>query len=90
MLARFRDHTLALFAKHGMTQIGYWTRTDEGTSQLIYILAHQNKDAGVESFKSFRADPAWIDAKKISEANGSLTDKVESVYMASLDFSAIR
>ncbi len=90
LLSRFRDHTLALFAKHGMTQIGYWMRTDEGTSQLIYLLAHQSKDTGAESFKSFRADPAWIDAKKISEANGSLTDKVESVYMAPLDFSAIK
>ena len=90
LLARFRDHTAALFSKHGMTQVGYWTRTDEGTSQLIYILAHSSKDAAVESFKNFRADPAWIEAKKASETNGSLTEKVESVFMAPLDFSAIK
>jgi len=90
LLARFRDHTLALFTKHAMTHIGYWTRTGEGTNQLIYILAHQSKDAAAESFQNFRADPAWIEAKKTSEANGSLTDKVESVFMAPLDFSAIK
>jgi hypothetical protein len=90
LLARFRDHTLALFTKHGMTHIGYWTRTYEGSSQLIYILAHQSKDAAAESWKNFRADPAWTEAKKASEVNGSLTDKVESVFMASLDFSPIK
>lgn len=90
LLTRFRDHTLALFTKHAITHIGYWTRTDEGASQLIYILAHQSKDAAAESFKNFRTDPAWIEAKKASEANGSLTDKVESVFMAPLDFSAIK
>jgi len=90
LLARFRDHTLALFKKHGMTQIGYWTRTGEGANQLVYILAHKSKDAAAESFKNFRADPAWTEAKKTSEANGSLTDKVESVFMAPLDFSAIK
>ena len=90
LLARFRDHTLALFTKHGMTHIGYWTRTDEGSSQLIYILAHQSKDAATESWKNFRADPAWTEAKKASEVKGSLTDKVESVFMAPLDFSPIK
>lgn len=90
LLARFRDHTLALFKKHGMTHIGYWTRTGEGANQLIYILAHQSKDAAAESFKNFRVDPAWIEAKKTSEANGSLTDKVESVFMAPLDYSPIK
>jgi len=90
LLARFRDHTLALFTKHGMTHIGYWTRTDEGPSQLIYILAHQSKDAAAKSFESFRADPAWIEAKKDSETNGSLTEKVESVFMTPVDFSPIK
>jgi len=23
--ARFRDHTLKLFARHGITNVGYWT-----------------------------------------------------------------
>jgi hypothetical protein len=84
---RFREHTVALFKKHGMTQFGYWTRTDEGANQLIYILAHASKEAGAESFKNFRADPAWIEAKKASEVNGSLTDKVEPLFMTPLEFS---
>ena len=91
--ARFRDHTLALFKKHGMTNFGYWTPTDKdkGAGEtLIYILAHKSKEAGEASFTAFRADPDWVAAKKKSEENGSLTTKVESVYMAPTDYSPTR
>lgn len=90
LLTRFRDHTTALFAKHGMTQVGYWTRTGDGTEQLVYILAHAGKEAAAASFKAFREDPAWVEAKKASEVDGSLTSKVESVFMAPTDFSPIK
>lgn len=88
--ARFRDHTLALFKKHGMTNFGYWVPLDKekgAEDTLIYILAHKSKEAGDASFAAFRADPDWISAKKASEANGSLTTKVESVFMAPTDYS---
>jgi len=90
LLTRFRDHTCALFARHGMTQVGYWTRVGGDSEQLVYILAHDGKEAGEASFKAFRADPAWVEAKKASEVNGTLTEKVESVFMAPLEFSPIR
>jgi len=88
--ARFRDHTLTLFTKHGMTHVAYWTRTDEGSSQLIYLLAHQSKEAATESFANFSKDPEWDAAKKASEANGVLVEKVGSVFMQPLDFSPIK
>ena len=90
--SRFRDHTVGLFSKHGMTHIGYWTPTDE-PNKLIYILAHASKEAGLASFTAFRADPDWIKAKGESEKNGSLTvqpDGVKSIYMKPVDFSAIK
>ncbi|MDQ1256166.1 MAG: hypothetical protein QG656_762 [Candidatus Hydrogenedentes bacterium] len=90
LLARFRDHTLALFIKHGMTNIGYWTNTKPDSSQLVYILAHKSKEAATESFKNFRVDPAWLEAKKNSEVNGSLTTKVDSVFMTPLDYSPLK
>jgi len=95
--ARFRDHTMKLFSKHGMAHIGYWTPTDEkqgASDTLIYILAHRSKEAAEASFKSFRADPDWIAARKASEekAGGSLTapDGVKSVFMKATDYSPIK
>ncbi len=92
--ARFKDHTLALFSKHGMTSFGYWNldeKQPEADATLVYILAHKSKDAATESFKTFRADPDWIAAKEASEkaGGGSLTikDGVKSVFMAPTDYS---
>jgi hypothetical protein len=94
LLARFRDHTVALFTKHGMTNFGYWTPTEEkgGAGQkLIYLLAHASVEAGAKSFASFRADPEWVAVKKASEdrAGGSLTvpDGVKSELLAPTDYS---
>ena len=95
--ARFRDHTMALFTKHGMSHIGYWqpVDADKGAStKLIYILSHTSKDAGLASFTAFRADPDWIAAKAASEKDGPLTiegaDGVRSIYMKATDFSPIQ
>jgi hypothetical protein len=94
--ARFQNHTIGLFSKHGMTHIGYWRPTDEdkgSANQLIYILAHASQEAGKASFTAFRADPDWIKAKAESEKDGTLTvipDGVKSIYMRALDFSPIR
>ena len=92
LLARFRDHTTALFSKHGMAQLGYWVPTEkkDGAGEtLIYILAHKDRPAWSESFKAFRADPEWIKVKAESEKNGSLTveNGVHSVLMTPTDFS---
>lgn len=95
LLARFRDHTVKLFEKHGMTNFSYWTPTEkEGGADdtLIYILAHQSKEAGLKSFDEFRQDTDWQAARKASEekGGGSLTVSVESVYMTPTDFSPVK
>ncbi|MCB1227055.1 MAG: NIPSNAP family protein [Verrucomicrobiales bacterium] len=92
---RFRDHTCALFAKHGMTQVGYWDPMDaeDGAgSKLIYLLAHASEEAAKASFAAFREDPDWIAAKTASEADGSLTvpKGVQSVFLRPTDFSPLQ
>ena len=95
--ARFRDHTIALFAKHGMTNLFYWQLTadqKDAANTLVYLLAHASVDAAKASFDAFRADPAWVAAKKASEdkGGGSLTtpDGVKSVFLKATDYSPTR
>jgi hypothetical protein len=92
LLARFRNHTLKLFKKHGMTNIAYWTTIEKDGAQpkLVYILAHKSEEAGKASFEDFRKDLKWIKARDESEKNGKLTEKVESMYMTPTDFSTIK
>ena len=91
--SRFRDHTLALFAKHGITNLGYFhpTDADKGAANtLVYFLAYPNREAATASWAGFRGDATWTKARTESEKNGKLTDKVESIYLKPVDFSALK
>ena len=98
--ARFRDHTLKLFSKHGMTNLLYWTpnadqkgahNPPDPENTLIYLLAHTDEAARKASFDAFGKDPEWQTARKASEekAGGSLTAKggVQSVLLRPTDYS---
>jgi hypothetical protein len=89
LLARFRDHTIKLFDKHGMKSVAYWTPLDDPdrTNTLIYILHHPSREAATANWKSFQDDPEWKSVHEKSEANGKLVDKVDSTFMALTDFS---
>jgi hypothetical protein len=86
---RFREHTLKLFKKHGMENVGYWVPNDK-PDVLVYILAHASKEAADASWKAFREDPEWQKARTASEVNGPLVAKVESSWLRSTDYSPIR
>jgi hypothetical protein len=79
VLSRFRDHTLKLFKKHGMTNIAYFSTIDKDPTKqgkLLYLLAHSSEDAAKASFDNFRKDPNWIKVKEASEKDVKIVDKV--------------
>jgi hypothetical protein len=91
--SRFRDHTIRLFQKHGITSIGYWVPMDPPNSEntLIYILAHPSREAAKKNWDEFRADPDWQQAAKESEKDGKILSKSpESVFLTPADFSQIK
>jgi hypothetical protein len=90
--ARFRDHTTALFKKHGMEIVGFWSPSDpaEAEKTLVYILAYPSREAATKSWKEFQADPEWKKAKAESERDGKLVENVDSVFLNPTDYSPIR
>ncbi len=89
---RFRNHTMRLFAKHGMTNVGYWTPQDSARAHntLIYILAHASRDAARRNWQAFGSDPEWQKVRAASEANGKIVSKVESVFLNATDYSPMK
>ena len=87
--ARFRDHTMKLFEKHGMKNEMYWVPTDPKLKDntLIYVVSHASEDAAKKSWDAFRADPDWIKARDASEKDGKIVEKVTSVFMTLTDYS---
>ena len=92
IVARFRDHTRALFEKHGMVNIAYFQTVKDDASQpeLKYIIAHKDMDAAKKSWDAFRNDPVWKEVARESQVNGKIVEKVVSVYMTALPFSDIK
>jgi hypothetical protein len=90
--ARFRDHTITIFKKHGMKSVGYWIPQDgpEHANELIYIISHESRDAAKKNWDDFRADPEWQKVQKESEANGKLVAKVDSVFMDPTNYSMMK
>lgn len=90
--ARFRDHTMKLFEKHGMTNVVYMTPMDEAKKDntLVYLLAHDSRDAAKASFQAFGQDPQWKSARDASEADGKIVAKVESVFLVPTDYSPMK
>ncbi len=92
MHARFRDHVLRLFSKHGITNVGYFAPTDEPLSKntLIYILAFPSREAALKSWEEFRNDIEWQKVRQESEVNGKLVAKMESVFVEPTDYSPMK
>lgn len=84
---RFRDHTVKLFEKHGIQNIGYWTPIENTNNTLYYVLAYPSREAREKSWKDFLADPDWKAAYQASHANGVLVAKVQSYFMQPTDYS---
>jgi hypothetical protein len=90
LLARFRNHTVALFARHGIQSVAYWVPTDDGPLKgrtLFYILKYPSRAEAATMWKAFQSDPEWVKVRAASEANGKLVDHSDSTFLELTDFS---
>lgn len=88
LLKRFREHTCALFEKHGMVNIAYWLPVEaKDQDKLYYVLEHKSRAAAQASWKAFLDDPVWHAARDASELAGKIVIKVDSIFMEKTDYS---
>ena len=86
---RFRDHTIRIFEKHGIKSIGYWV-PEKQPDTLVYLVVHPSRKAADKAWAAFIADPEWQKVFRESQKSGSLTKKVERVYLNPTDFSPLK
>jgi len=88
---RFQNHTVKLFEKHGIKNIGYWTHeVGPSRNQLVYLVAYQDLNARAQAWKNFRADPEWIKAAAESEKDGLIVEDVENRILAPTPYSPLQ
>ena len=90
--ARFANHTIRLFERHGMTNIGYFVPQDDPLAEntLVYVLAHESREVAKASWAAFIADPEWQEAYQASISDGPIVDELESVFMDATDYSMMK
>ena len=90
--ARFRNHTMRIFDKHGMKSIAYFSPQDAPLSQntLIYVLEHPSRDEAKKHWAEFQADPEWQKVSAESQKDGRIVSKVDSVFMTATDYSPMK
>lgn len=83
---RFREHTLALFRRHGIKVIDFWQEAD-GEELICYLCAFSDRKARDEAFDAFGKDPDWQRTREESEKDGPIVAKIESLFLTRVPYS---
>jgi len=89
---RFREHTMRIFEKHGMSNVAYWVPQDSPAreSTLIYVISHASREQAKANWAAFIADPEWKKVSEDSQKDGKIVERIESVFMDATDYSPIK
>src|SRR5688572_31279865 len=90
--ARFRNNTMRIFQKHGITNVAYFRPEDSPLKEntLIYLIAHPSREAAKQNWAAFGKDPEWQKVAQESQVNGKIVAKVESVFLDATDYSPMK
>jgi hypothetical protein len=90
LLARFKDHTVPIWQKHGIVPIGFWTTlVGHSSSELTYILPWNSLADRENKWAAFQRDPEWIRARDESEKDGPIVVSINNQLLSPTNFSAL-
>jgi len=90
LAARFADHTAAIFAKHGITNVGYWIPIESdpelgisAENTFIYIRGYPSKEERDKRLKAAHDDPEFkeIVTKQEADPAAKLVVKAHNIDM---------
>ncbi|KAF2482055.1 NIPSNAP family-containing protein [Neohortaea acidophila] len=92
LLRRFEDHTLRIWEKHGIKQVGFWTTLvgPNCGNELTYMLAWESLADREKKWDAFFVDPEWVEARTNSEKDGAINKNVFSSFLTPTKFSALK
>ena len=88
---RFQTHTLKLWAKHGIRQVGFWTPLiGDNNMDLYYIIAWENLAERDKVWGAFMTDPEWLQAKVETEKDGPLYSHITNMILTPTAYSVLK
>lgn len=90
LLARFKDHTVPIWQRHGIIPIGFWTTlVGHSSSELTYVLAWNSLADREIKWAAFQRNPEWMRARDESEKDGPLVASIDNQLLSPTSFSAL-
>ncbi len=91
LLRRFETQTLAIWRKHGINPVGFWTvLVGDGSNDLHYMIAWESLADREKRWGTFQADPEWQKARSESEKDGPILANIKSSFLIPTAFSAMK
>lgn len=91
LLERFNDHTLAIWERHNIVPLGFWTTLIGGSNnELHYILKWTSMAERDRGWTAFQNDPLWRKVRDESERDGAIVANISSQLLTPTAFSALK
>jgi hypothetical protein len=91
LLARFENHTLRIWERHGIRQAGFFTTlVGESNHQLTYLLAWESLAERETKWAAFSSDAEWLTARAESEKDGLIVRNIRNSLLAPTAFSSVK
>lgn len=88
---RFQNVTLGRWEKHGIRPTGFWTvAIGENTHELYYLLEWDSLAEREQRWDAFATDPAWLEARAASEADGPIVATIVNTILVPTAYSPAR
>lgn len=91
LLKRFNDITLAIWARHGIRQAGFWTvEIGQSNHDFHYLLAWESMAERERVWAGFMADPEWQAKRAETEKDGPIVGSVTNAFLRPTNFSSVQ
>jgi hypothetical protein len=78
MHARFQNHTIGIFRKHGIEVVGFWDVVIGTSNVLHYILRFDDLGHRERAWATFLTDPDWLRVRAESEKDGPIVARIRT------------
>lgn len=91
LLKRFETVTLAIWARHGIRQAGFWTvAIGDSNQDLYYLLEWESLAERETKWNAFQADPEWLAKRAETEKDGPIVASLANLILQPTAFSSVR
>jgi hypothetical protein len=91
LLRRFETVTLAIWARRGIRQAGFWTTIiGESNNDLTYLLAWESLAERETKWAAFQSDPEWNVKRAESEKDGPILANIVTQLLQPSAFSSVK